>query len=256
MNIILVYFYRTGIAGIIATNLIVSIISFTLVFYVYKKNINVFKLNISRKAIINFLKIGIPFMPGSVAAWVMSTSDRWFLLKFVNLHAVGIFALSFKFASVYDVLIITPLVNAYFPYVFSRFSKGNYHQHFKILIPATLGIFFLLGLFTQQVARMLFIGTLYRESIDYLPPMIFKYGIILCTHFISQRFLFWRKSMLSTSFYIVSAIFNVALNFIVVPRFGIWGAVYSGLLTNMLWFMLFVFAKMRIKIPITVHDAL
>ncbi|KPJ66979.1 hypothetical protein AMJ44_07600 [candidate division WOR-1 bacterium DG_54_3] len=144
-------------------------------------------------------------------------------------------------------------LSAVFP-VLSRFFKESgemlkkaFHKSFKVLvgagIPASVGSFLL----SEKIILFLF-GPQYQQSIVPLKILscliVFSYLNGLAGYFLTSI----NRQALTAKIMAVTTAINVALNFILIPRYSYIGAGYATAVSEILFFTLF-FLNVRKKIP-------
>ncbi|MGE5402746.1 MAG: oligosaccharide flippase family protein [Ignavibacteriales bacterium] len=236
-NMIMVVYLNMKVVGVVYANLIVMIISLIFPLYKYITKINAINLRLKLKKIMEYLKLGFPFVPGALAAWLIVGIDRWILLKYFNEYEVGIYSIAGKFASVFQILIILPILDSYMPFIFKKFSKGEYDQKMRYLLPMVI-------LFSAAVGYVMFFASKYVVAKSYYPglyliPMFtVGYGFYLLSQIAIYPILFQRKTNLALLSMIGSSVLSVLLNFYFIPKYASKGAVYSFVASYILLFMI------------------
>lgn len=251
LNIILVYFYEFGIIGILFTNFIVqlSVVSYVSFKYV---DLDSFTFNIDFSTIKYYLKLSLPFVPGALAAWIMTASDRFILLKYLGEDAVGFYAVAYKFASIFEIFLITPLLLAYLPYIFKRFKEQNFSQYILVIMPSVLFISFLMSIILIFIGEKL-VDSKFYNSLELISYLVFSFGFILLSKLLEHLFVYNRQTILLMNISLVFAVVNIVLNLVLIQQYGLKGVVYATLLTSIvrflvvyiLWFM--TIKKIKVK---------
>lgn len=174
------------------------------------------------------LKFGLIMIPGSIAMLILQTSDRYMLtyLSANTLHDVGIYAAGYRIGMIVHFLItMTSLV--YIPYAMKiadqpkakqiNKSMYNYFILFGIILGSTVIIF-------AKELFYIFIDELYFESNKVVFAGVisaFIYGVF---NVISVNFYAHKRAKNITTAILCGAALNIALNFILIPKIGIYGA--------------------------------
>ncbi len=182
----------------------------------------------------SMLKFGLVMIPGTIAMLILQASDRYMLtyLSVKTLHDVGIYSAGYRIGMIMHFLItMTSLV--YIPYAMKiadqpsakRINRTMYN--YFILFGVLLGSVIIL--FSQELFHVL-IDKLYFESNKVVFAGVisaFLYGIfnIINIHFYSH------KRAKNISLAVVSgAVLNIILNFILIPKMGIYGAAVASIM--------------------------
>ncbi|TSA23974.1 hypothetical protein D4R71_07715 [bacterium] len=180
------------------------------------------------------LAFGLIMIPGTFAMLILKVSDRYMLtyLSARSLYDVGIYAIGYRIGMIITFLnSIVSLV--YFPYAMRVADVSQAKESFKkvfnayVIFGGMLGFFVIL--FSPEIFKI-FINKSYHEAIK-----IVFFGVI-------SNYLFGIFNIINLSFYVkkkagniaiavgLGAIFNIFLNFILIPKYGIYGAGISSIL--------------------------
>jgi len=203
-----------------------------------------FAAQITEKRIFSFplvrklLSFGLIMIPGTFAMLILKVSDRYMLtyLSARSLYDVGIYAIGYRVGMIITFLnSIVSLV--YFPYAMRVADKLHAKYSFKkvfnayVLFGGILGFFVIL--FSPEIFKI-FINKSYHEAIK-----IVFFGVI-------SNYLYGIFNIINLSFYVkkragnialavgLGAILNIVLNLILIPKYGIYGAGISSILSFML----------------------
>jgi O-antigen/teichoic acid export membrane protein len=239
-----------GVNGIYWAYLLSSGITFVLLLPIAIKH---FMPTITKAILVRMLKFGLPFLPSTLAIFVMDSSDRFFIKHFLGLEATGIYGAGYKLALVIK-LFISAFQFAWIPFFISIAYDKNAKEIFsKILTYFTLIcslVFLFFSMYMDQVIRLnLFgytiLGKEYWGSTQIVPVVILAYicyGIYL--NFLVGIYL---KEKTKYLIYItgVGAIINILGNFLFIPSFKLMGAAYATLLSylSMTIFLYFIAQK-------------
>ncbi|OPX25690.1 MAG: hypothetical protein B1H05_03465 [Candidatus Cloacimonas sp. 4484_140] len=190
----------------------------------------IFSLPIVKK----MLSFGLIMIPGTFAMLILKVSDRYMLtyLSARSLYDVGIYAIGYRIGMIITFLnSIVSLV--YFPYAMRVADDSHAKESFKkvfnayVVFGGILGFFVIL--FSPEIFKI-FINKSYHEAIR-----IVFFGVI-------SNYLYGIFNIINLSFYVkkkagniafavgLGAILNIVLNFILIPKYGIYGAGISSIL--------------------------
>jgi len=124
-NVLLVYYWRMGIEGILITNLWISTV-IGIGFLIYYIKWTHFKISFS--LLKSMLRFGLPYLPTAFFGYIVSNGDRYFLTMFSNLDEVGIYALGAKIGMFGLAFIVEPFGRVWTPFLFENYNKEGGSQ--------------------------------------------------------------------------------------------------------------------------------
>ncbi len=171
-----------------------------------------------------------PFIPTLLVAWVMNLSDRIFIERYVGLGELGIYSMGYKISMVF--FILTSAFSMAFTPVFYKLANSDDQVKAKKKIYNYTS--FAVVIFTFL---MLAISLFAKEVSDYMLDMHYAQSyeivrIIIVSHLLSAimgvtsvlYLLQAKKTKLNMLIAFYAAIFNIILNFMLIPSYGMFGA--------------------------------
>jgi len=249
LTLYFIIFLNAGAIGMIKalffSNLIVTPVY---LYFAFKS----FSFKLDFKMLLDTFKFTLPILPTLLAAWVLNISDRIFVEKYFNMTDVGIYSLGSKISG--SVLILFGAFSiAYSPYFFEK-AKKQLNNKDLFIFNKQICIFFLFLTFSlfflsKEIIKIFFNAN-YYESVNVIQ--------ILSLHTILSVFLgvlnlmyYQSKATLPLLYiFIVGAVVNIVLNFVLIPELSFIGASYSTVLSFLVMFLIqFKFAKNYYFIP-------
>ena len=181
------------------------------------------------------LTLGLPFVFSTIAVWTLNVSDRFILNYYSGETAVGIYSLADTFANLFHVFLYAPLGLFWAPYFLSYASK-NSMERTKVLIEKTTRYLFIVGGIMCLVislgcgdvllifAHVFSIRDGYLQATRLVPLLILGLFLFLMSGRFGNALFVVKKPKYFGIAGIVAAGFNVGLNFLFIPRFGVLGA--------------------------------
>jgi O-antigen/teichoic acid export membrane protein len=187
------------------------------------------------------LAFSLPLIPHGLAAWVLTLSDRTILQIYVSVADLGLYSLGYVFGMV-QIMISGAIGNAWFPFVFKRFAEQGAAAEQRV---ARLATYYVLTISTVAVVLCLFArGAIWLLTTEAFYPAHRVVPVIvlgyLCNglYILPQNLLFLKsKTFLISVATVVAGAVNVAMNFWLVPAFGIMAAAWA---TFAAFFVMFV----------------
>ncbi len=217
----------SGLAALVAVAVMGSIMQ---KFAQHIERKKIFSISVVKK----MLAFGLVMIPGTFAMLILKVSDRYMLtyLSARSLYDVGIYAIGYRVGMIITFLnSIVSLV--YFPYAMRVADVSHAKKSFKkvfnayVIFGGILGFFVIL--FSPEIFKI-FINKSYHEAVK-----IVFFGVI-------SNYLYGIFNIINLSFYVkkragnialavgLGAILNIVLNFILIPKYGIYGAGIASIL--------------------------
>ena len=225
LSILFVLKFEMGLWGYFVGILAGTAISLAPALYFIREEI---ALKFSLTKIKEMFSYGAPLVPASLAYYIFSMSDRFFLAKFATLDDVGLYGIAMKVASIM-LFFNTAFGLAWSPFIFKLYSESEekmkevvrraakYVMIFFSLVAIFLTTFSreFLHIFTteQYFGAAIAIGPLCLGAVASASTQVTVLGTSLA-----------RKTKYIALFSWVAAMVNLGLNALLVPRLGILGA--------------------------------
>ncbi len=186
---------------------------------------------ISRSELALQLKFGIPQIGVGLAYYALDSVDRLMIGKYASLSDVGIYSLGYKMGMVIHILFILPFSQIWAPMrmqyrkdpVAKDLSRLILTYYFVIGGIATVGV----SMFARQLVG-LFVGrSEYLESFQVIPLIMFGHLCYGAVNIVDAGIYFERKAIYHVCIFTGTVLFNLALNYLLVPRFGYMAAAWS-----------------------------
>jgi O-antigen/teichoic acid export membrane protein len=218
----------------------ISIIGFRYIYVNYKPHKNVISL-INLKEL---FKIAGPIIPNSLLLILLTWANRYILNLYSGLSIVGIFSVGYNFSEVISYFIINPFGQAIAPILFKQYAQsgeeykktvGRVIKYYWIAMLCIMLAYFVI---LREVFQ-LFIGAEYMEGYNIVAILLF--GVILsgaATNFLGATVVMKEKTGKMFLFTSISASLNIGLNFILIPRYGMYGAAIATSLSYVLQFIM------------------
>lgn len=217
-----------GLLSVVVSVLIVKAILLFILFFLIKSRIGIKRPHFLRTR--EYLNFGLPTIPRGMAAWALSSSDRYVIAYFLGVTSVGIYSAGYGLGSIPIVagsvlgFVLTPTVSKL--YDEGRMSEVKTHLSYSLKYSLALAIPFVFGaaLLGKQMLRVF--STPEIASQGYLiVPLIALGTLFVCTHGVLEQILVLvKKTRIMGVAWLVAAPVNLLLNILIVPYMGILGA--------------------------------
>lgn len=242
LTIYLIVFLRWSVKGVLIAQVIGRSIEF-LILSILIMRISIRQISLS--AIKEMLKYSIPLIPLQLAAFVLNLSDRFFLQNYQNLDEVGLYSMGYRFASLVPLLAIIPL-KAYGPYIFSltddtKKCKKTIADFSRYYVAGVLFITLVISMFSREVI-MIMIDKNYYSGWTVVYLLSLSYVFYGTSNVLSVGIDIVKKTWLKAFFWIMAALVNIGLNFLLIPSYGMIGASIATSISFLLVIFLYLIA--------------
>jgi len=221
-NVLFIVVLRLGVTGMILTPILIGVSTCLLGIVLTRSLVG----RPSHDTVALLLRSGAILLPTVIASWMLQVVDRFFLVRYVSITELGYYSMANKIASLLGVA-MAPVYGAWSPMALAMQRESGAQQQLtamaRYLVAAALAGSLALGLFSTEILIVL-TRPAYLPAAPYvgLLTYIHVFSAINTTLFISGMI---DKRLKAISGAVVGgAIFNLALNFALIPRYGIWGA--------------------------------
>ncbi len=184
----------------------------------------------------SLLHFSLPLIPTLLSGWVVNLSDRIFIERFCDLKNVGIYSLAYAISGVI-LIIVNAFHMAYRP-VFFRYANAedqeegrrtifNYNSQFLLVV---MLIVFAVILFSREIIGILF-EEQYASAAFYIPLIALSYLFNAFCSLLGRFFEQSKKMKTTMVIAVATALLNLLLNYLLIPRFGAYGAALATLIT-------------------------
>lgn len=233
-SVLTVVILRMGIEGILISNICARFLSLafmTVRLELFKKYLSMKSLNKTVKT--DLLKYSIPLLPMAMAWWVLNSNNLFFIKHFLGLEENGIYAVLAKFTSILYVL-----ANIFYQ-TWQQNALENYHsenrdQFFTNVFNSYVYILCVLAALFPFAVRLNYfwlVSPEYESSAQYL----FINSIVIVSFALAAFFELGyqcaKKTRRLLPSIFLAAIINMALNYFLVRHIGLYGIIFSSIIT-------------------------
>jgi O-antigen/teichoic acid export membrane protein len=229
----LVLLLHGGVPAVFASLAIANGITAPIAIYILRGNLKTKLLSASELK--RALRFGIPSVPALLADWVTQYSDRFFLTRFSGLTQVGIYSMGYRIGLIEQQVLGTASQAAWDPFVLSTYSDGEGAR--RIGRAATYFATAGMALVVLLSASATSIFTIFHARHEYFAAAPVVFLIALANFFALLQYLFLAPTSIrlrpefGTLLRLLAAAVNIALNFLLIPTFGMLGAAWATVVT-------------------------
>ena len=186
------------------------------------------------------LRFGCPLMPMGLSRLAMQLGDRYVLRVFWPVGVVGLYSLGHSLSEAIDTAIGTPVYDGINPSIRRLEAEPDRQRSF---IRASANMYYVLAMFAglalamfaRELVMLFARRTEYWECWVIIPVVTFAFVLQTLGAFLDWGMIMRNKSFHISGVLLVSAAVNIALNFVLIPYFGIMGAAVTTLVSYALW---------------------
>lgn len=231
------------LASIISSSVVVigSILLYTRKLYTYKFNWYWAK---------RMFRFGFPLIWAGLAAWIYNSSDRFFLLHYSNLTEIGYYSIGTTFSQ--PIQLLNMAIQMSFGVLFFKIyneetdtvkpkSKEMAIESYTLFFIVAVFIASLLSIFSIELVNLITTPEYIMGALA-IPFLTFSFIAAQTYQTMGPGITLAEKNWYYTLFTVITALVNIVLNFILIPKFGFIGAAGSTLFS----FIVYVVAKVII----------
>lgn len=217
--------------------LIVSVVFGIFFLYITFKN-SILKFNWKQLKVA--LAFSLPLVPGDVAYYLSSMSDRILIERYLSIDVLGVYSVAATLAGILNVLGYGAY-KAFEPYFFKTYGKPTFVDSFEKVRDILLYILLILALCLTAFAKefvQLFTKPEYEEAYIYVLPLVV--GVVINTLSIMYATVLTAQSRTKAcaAISMLCAVVSVTLNIILLPRIGVWSSAIATIVINLLTYVL------------------
>jgi O-antigen/teichoic acid export membrane protein len=238
-----------GLEGAVTALLIQQLVVFFIMLYLIVAEIGFAIPKFS--GVREYLNFGLPLVPGSLAGWIVNSSDRYLIALFLGTAAVGYYAPAYTAGTTISV-IAAPLATL-LPAVLSKHYDENDMADIRTILAYSLKYYIgialpcvfavsalskpiLLVLSTQQIATN---GYLVTPFVAAGTALVGAYAVL------STIITLKKKTAIMGTIWMLAAALNFGLNLVLIPYLGLIGAALTTFLAFLFAFVLTTIYSMR-----------
>ena len=191
------------------------------------------------------IKYSAPLVPNNLSWVTISLSDRLMLTWLAGSSANGIYSIANKFPNIiytfygfFSTAWKESAARAVKQENKTQYYNSIYRDVKNFLKAITLGL-----IVVMPWAFSLLVDKSYNEAYIYIPILIISIYYTNMSNFYGGIFAAYKDTKIMGSTTVMAAIINIIINFIFIPKYGIFAASFSTLISNL---VVFIYRKMKL----------
>jgi len=235
-TILILYFLVVqgeGVVGFVKGLLIANVIMFLVATGVLSKSVS-FKFSWTKLR--ESLIFCMPLLPGALIGYTFAFADRWFLERYYSLAEVGLYSIALHF-SLLLAMLYAASGDAWMPVFYGTANKDESQAKGLLVRTVTLwvagGGFIALAIaFFSREVLLVMTTPQFHSAYVVVPILVFNRLVMGMQFYPRYGLLFVKKTRSILMISCAAAGMNILANFILVPRYGMFGAAYSTLIAS------------------------
>jgi len=231
-TIYLVAFQKMGIIGIFIGQLSGE---FASILYVFPYLINNSKFSIRFNEMKKMINYGFPLTFSSISDKILNMGDRYILGYLTNWSIVGVYSLGYKFANLIKTIFIGAFTTAFLPKAWKKLKQKNAKRFYSKLL--TYFVFFIfwvslfISIYSKGIIHIFARDQSYWDAALIVPIAVFAISIKGMFPVLKMGFEITKNTKYIAYIVTIAAGLNIILNFVLIPFFKMYGAVFATLLS-------------------------
>ena len=226
LNIVFLVYFKMGVTGYLLSTVMAYILTILFCFLCGKVYRNVVWKNFERKKTWEMLKYSIALVPNSILWWLINSSNRLIISNFLGASANGIFAVSNKLptlmnniTSVFQQAWQLTAIKGKDDSDSNQFANGVFSMYSGAIWCCAAGIIWL-----QKIVMHFYVEKRFFIAWRYTPLLVLAFAFLAMGSYIGTYYSVAKNSLGMMLSAVIGMVFNLGLNFLLIPRIGLQGA--------------------------------
>jgi len=259
LSIFFVFYFVKGLYGFYTGQIVVFSAAVPFFFYSLLRRWKIRIKYFSKRLFFESIKFGLPLMAFELMNHVLTYADRYLIQYYLGSERLGIYSVGYNISQYLSNLFFVPVSLVILPVLMNTWTNKGVEDT-KIFLSDSLK-YFLLVIFPVVFGFIAVSGDLipflasekYHESYQIVPPVIIGMTFFTLTYIFNAGLTIFKKTGRILIFSGISAVINIVLNLLLIPKYDISGAAYATLISYLIFFMLIVFSSFKylsFKVPV------
>lgn len=185
------------------------------------------------------LRLSVPLIFHGLSTVVLAQSDRTMITALYNASETGIYSLVYNFSMIANA-ITTSIENVWIPWFTTRMREGNKKTLEHISIKYVNFVTVLIGMIMLVAPEVLIIMAPkeYWSGIYIIPPIVLASFFVFLTSLLINLEYYYKNTKNIAMSTLVSAIINLVLNYLFIPKYGALAAAYTTVVAYIVNFIM------------------
>jgi O-antigen/teichoic acid export membrane protein len=229
--VVFVVWLKKGLYGVFYAQLIGLVVSSIALFFSVREFNN---YTLSYTMLKRSIVYAFPQFPARIGSIMLTYANRFFMVGYLTISAIGIYSLSLRLASVLQ-LVYTAFVMAWAPFMFSQMKNPEHKKVFSQVLLLLAGPVYLIvcifSLFSKEIVTVIS-SNQFHTAYHYLGGLALYNSLMIFKEVVDIGPKFTEKTKYLSFTFFLSVIVNIGSLYFFIRLYGLYGVVYSMLITN------------------------
>ena len=235
--------FKLKVEGLLYANIIATIVTSIILLFNAKLyefwQYSSISINLGKK----LLKYSIPLIPNSLSWWAISSANRYIILLYLGTATNGIFAIAYKLPTIL-LMFVNIFYLAWQEKSILNYDREDRDEYYTTVLKKYVRILFSLSILivaTNKIVLSYIVTNDFFEAWEYTPILLLSIIFSSIAGFYGTGYLSAKRTKGALTSSLFGGIITVLLSFLLIPKFGLFGASFSILVGYL------VLLLMRIK---------
>lgn len=237
LTYLFIVYYEWGIKGVFGAQLLSNILIAVLLWY---KNRDKVRMLFSQRIFYKMWKYAYPQIPARFGSVLSANLNRYLMIGYLSVAAIGIYSLALKIASVMQ-LVYTAFILAWTPFIFKQIKEANHRivlgESLSLIACPVLFAVICISLFSQELVGLVSRSEEYQDSIHLVGGLALYFSFFIFKEIVDIGPRFKERTIYISVNYLFSLIINIILLLLLIRYWGEKGVVISMICTNIILFV-------------------
>jgi len=251
LGILFVFYFSKDVFSFVLGQMVSGVIIFLSIGYICFRKRGLTFESFSSEIFRNSIKFGFPLVWAELGHLFLHYSDRYLIQLYLGSASLGYYTAGYNLATYITEMIMYPLNYAISPLYMSILvnkGEGKTKEFFTKSFRYFLLIMFVIVFGFIAIGKDLisFLATKkYLEAYSILPYVVIGQSIYACTIILNNGLFIKKKMYIMTYVMLVTCVLSVGVNIILIPKFGIIGAGWTNLISNIFYTLVITYYAFR-----------
>jgi len=230
LNIYFICYLKYGVLGILYSTLLSSMVMSCVILFPIVKTTG---LKFSKEKIKQMLKFGLPMIPSQLGAFVVHLSDRFFIKAYCSIADAGLYSLGYRFGTLPSTFISGPFNQTWLPRRFQLYKEEGAEKVFGKIFTYFLALMAFASLAVAALTKevlMVMAAESFWGAYTIVPIIVLASTVFSFHYHLNMGILITKKTKYLAYINFSNGLFVLVLNFLLIPKYGVYGAAYATLI--------------------------
>lgn len=233
LNILFLVVFDMGSTGYVLSVVVADFTVTAVLFVVARLWRDLSPRYLDRSVAREMLKFSIPYIPTTIMWLITSVSDRYVVTYYCGESENGLYAAAYKLPTLLS-LVSTVFVEAWHFSTVKDATEEEKASFFEEVYAHFMSVMFMgasVLIAGAKIFTRILLADSYYESWRHVPVLVVATTFSTLVTFLGSVYFMRKKSLLSMLTAMAGAVTNLVLNFVLIPRFGAFGAAVATLVS-------------------------